>query len=126
MSLRGPLVLSQELSTPAVGRITQSKILNYFHASDLDIVYVDTVRDQSIRKDVIRLEILDVDNQSRNIQIFVYDSVQAIFTDTSFLTQYEQTSNVLTFANIIVVYPLDMSEVSASAITEVYQTIKGL
>lgn len=124
LSLRGPAISSQGPKTGAVEHVAQVNVLNHFYASDLDIVFANQARDEGIGKDIIRFEIRDFGNRSRNIEIFVYDNVTAILADQNALAGYEQSANVIASANVILVYPLDMSEVGATNIVEIFETLQ--
>jgi hypothetical protein len=124
LSLRGPAISAKGPLTGIVEHVAQVNVLNHFYASDLDIVFSDQERDEGIGKDIIRFEIRDFGNRSRNIEIFVYDNVTAILADQNTLAGYEQSANVIANANVVLVYPLDMSEVGATSIVETFETLQ--
>jgi hypothetical protein len=124
LALRGPEISTQGPSTKAIEYFTQATVLNHFYVSDLDILFVDQVRDEQIGKDIIRLEIRDFGNRARSIEIFVYDSVSAILADQSTLVANEQSANVIAKANVVLVYPLDISEIGVTRIVETFETLQ--
>lgn len=124
LSLRGPAILSQGPTTEVIENLTDTKVLNHFYASNLDILFVEQTRNQEIGKDVTNLEIRDIGNRSRIIEIFVYDSVSSILADQHILAIYEQTSNVLAHGNVFLVYPMELSEISANTIIETFETLQ--
>lgn len=107
-------IASTELAIP-------SQVFNAFSTSSLDILSTDQTRDEAIGKNIITLDIRDKGNRSRQIEIFVYDSVQAILADQNHLSTYESNSNMIAHSNIIAVYPHDLSEPSAVTIANVVQ-----
>jgi hypothetical protein len=123
-SLRGPAISVEGPSTAVVKYVAQVNVLNHFYASDLDIVFEERARNEQIGKDIIRFEIRDFGNRARNIEIFVYDNVTAILADQSVLAGYEQSANVIAKANVVLVYPLDISEVGATRIVEIFETLQ--
>ena len=123
ISLRGPMIASQGPTKEATANLTQTSVLNNFYASNLDILFVEQTNNAQIGKNTIRLEIRDAGNRSRVIEIFVYDSVSAILADQNALATYEQSSHVLAKGNVILMYPLELSEISASNILETFETL---
>ncbi len=107
-------IASTELAVPA-------QVLNAFSTSSLDILSTEQTRDAVIGKNIITLDIRDTGNRSRQVEIFVYDSVQSILADQNRLSAYESTSNMIAYSNIIAVYPHDLSESSAVTIANVVQ-----
>jgi hypothetical protein len=124
LSLRGPVISSQGPTTEAIEHLTQASVLNHLYLSDLDILFVEQSRNSQIGKDINRIELRDAANRSQFIEVFVYDSVTAILADQAILSTYEQSFNVLANGNVIVTYPLDMSEIGASSIIEAFETLQ--
>jgi len=124
LSLRGPIIGSQGPVTEAVEHVTATSVLNHFYVSDLDILFVEQTRNDQIGKSITQLEIRDAGNRSRTVEILVYDNVTAILADQNVLATYEQSSNVLANGNVIVAYPLDMSEIGSSLLIQTFETLQ--
>jgi len=124
LSLRGPMIASQGPITVAVEHLTSTSILNHFSVSDLDVLFVEQIRNDLAGKDIMRLEIRDAGNRSRIVEIFVYDNVKAILADQNVLATHEQNSNILANGNVIVAYPLDMSDIGSSLVIKTFETLQ--
>lgn len=124
LSLRGPALSAQGPTEVAMEYVAQATILDHFNTSGLEILFVNQIRDDNIGKNVVHLDIRDIGNRSRRVTVFIYDSVTSILADQGTLALNEKSRNVLAYANIVMMYPLDMSETSASSISNILETIK--
>jgi|GEM_PF-2121840 len=117
MPAANPALSSDGPTVRATEFVTTSDIQNTFENSSLDILFSQMQRDTVIGKDILQFDIRDEGNRSRLVEVFVYDSVQAIIDDQSILAIYDEATQVQAHSNIIVVYPLDLSETSTTTIT---------
>jgi len=118
----GPALSSDGPDVAASDFIQTPQVLDAFNGSGIDILFVEQKRDEVVGKDIIELDIRDEGNRSRLIEVFVYDSVKAILDDQNRLGVYDQATNVIAHANMIVVYPLDLSETTTTTIADVVQS----
>lgn len=125
LASRGPVLSADGPSTPAVEFFSTSQIQNVFTTGELDIMFTELKRDNAIGKDIIQLDVRDVGNRARTVEVFVYDNVQAIINDQNTLAIYEQATHILAYANIVVVYPLDMSDSSITHLVDIMDTIQS-
>jgi len=124
LSLRGPSVSLEGPTEPSMQYIMQDDVLNHFNNGNLDIMFMNQARDNNVGKDIIQLDIRDVGNRSREVTIFIYDSVTSILADQGALDMYEQSANIIAHANIVVMYPFDISEISVASISDILDTMK--
>lgn len=118
MPASGP-ALGDGPSVNVVEFISTTQVETSFTASSLDILFSQQRRDSAIGKDILQFDIRGAGDQLRTVEVFVYDSVQAILDDQSTLAIYDQAANSIAHANIIAVYPIDISEANAMTIANI-------
>lgn len=115
LSNTGPLVENAEFNST-------THIVDAFTQGTLDILSVNLSRNEQVGKDIVQLDVRDLGNRSLRLEVYIYDSVQGILQEQTMLSAYEQTNTILAHANIIVLYPQDMSSTTAEAINAIVDT----
>jgi hypothetical protein len=121
---KGPIIAAVPAEAIPVEIISPNDVVKWLRTTNLETFSLVQARDPNNKdKHSVTFGMYDTDNAWQMVTILVYDTVSAIIADQEALAVHEASANVMARSNVILIYPKEMSSVTADFLVDTFKTL---